>query len=75
VKRLPSPLFDTPFPGQSEMNSAKLPKCGASLTRILSVIGKFLASMFIVEDADLVAYDVAGHEIAYSLLFTLYGYV
>jgi hypothetical protein len=31
--------------------------------------------MFIVEEVDLVAYDVAGHEIPYSLLFTLYGYV
>ena len=57
------------------MSPAKLPNCAASLTRTLSSIGKFLASMFIVEEVDLVAYDVAGHEIPYSLLFTLYGYV
>jgi hypothetical protein len=31
--------------------------------------------MLIVEEAELIASDVAGHEIPYVLLFTLYGYL
>jgi hypothetical protein len=57
------------------MSPAKFRDCAASVICTLSSIGKFLASMFIVEEADLVAYDIAGHEIPYSLLFILYGYV
>jgi len=42
---------------------------------MLSSGGKFIASMLIVEEAELIAYDIAGHKIPYVLLFTLYGYL
>jgi hypothetical protein len=57
------------------MRPAKSPSYVAPVTRMLSSGGKFIASMLIVEEAELIAYDIAGHKIPYVLLFTLYGYL